>query len=66
MDDDPGSESDGIADSIDETPSEDKVLAAEETENTLESKYTSYKIVGDNIDKKVNPDTCELIVKHRC
>ena len=55
MDDDPGSESDGVADSIDEIPSEDQVSAAEQTDDTPESKYTSYKIVGDNIDKKVKP-----------
>ena len=60
------SESDGVADSIDEIPSEDQVSAAEQTDDTPESKYTSYKIVGDNIDKKVNLDTCELIIKHRC
>ena len=51
MDDDPGSESDGVAHSIDEIPSEDQVSAAEQTDDTPESKYTSYKIVGDNIDK---------------
>ena len=52
MDDDPGSESDGVADSIDEIPSEDQVSVAEDIP---ESKYTSNKIVGDNIDKKVKP-----------
>lgn len=52
MDDDPGSESDGVADSIDEIPSEDQVLVGEDIP---ESKYTSNKIVGDNIDKKVKP-----------
>ena len=52
MDDDPGSESDGVADSIDEIPSEDQVSVGEDIP---ESKYTSNKIVGDNIDKKVKP-----------
>ena len=44
MDDDPGSESDGVADSIDEIPSEDQVSVTEQTDDTPKASTLATKL----------------------